>query len=345
MNHLRRLEVLSAIVEDYVHSREPVGSKALVERHRLGVSSATVRNDMAALEDEGLIAAPHASAGRIPTDKGYRAFVDRIDAVRPLTPAQRRVIVEFLGSSHDLDEVMARTVRLLSQLTHQVAVVRYPRRTGERVRHLDLVPLEPDTALLILITSRGRVLQQPVPLPVDAGHAGEDLALLRTRLLEELVEAPLDAAAARADTVLATLPPGAREAGARVMAGLAGLADGGAQDRLLMAGTSYLAQSTRDFRSSIAPILDALEEQVVMLRLLSELGEEHPGATGVSVRIGAENAATPLADASVVASGYGPAGSAQLGVVGPTRMDYPETMAAVRAVARYLSRLLREDQP
>ncbi|MBE8528114.1 heat-inducible transcriptional repressor HrcA [Amycolatopsis sp. H6(2020)] len=345
MNHPRRLEVLSAIVEDYVHSREPVGSKALVERHRLGVSSATVRNDMAALEDEGLIAAPHASAGRIPTDKGYRAFVDRIDAVRPLTPAQRRVIVEFLGSSHDLDEVMARTVRLLSQLTHQVAVVRYPRRTGERVRHLDLVPLEPDTALLILITSRGRVLQQPVPLIPDTGHTGEDLALLRARLLEELAEAPLDAAAARAGTVLATLPPGAREAGARVLAALAGLADGGAQDRLLMAGTSYLAQSTRDFRSSIAPILDALEEQVVMLRLLSELGEEHPGATGVSVRIGAENAATPLADASVVASGYGPAGSAQLGVVGPTRMDYPETMAAVRAVARYLSRLLREDQP
>ena len=191
MDHPRRVQILRAIVEDYVHSREPVGSKALVERHRLGVSSATVRNDMAALEDEGLIAAPHASAGRIPTDKGYRAFVDRIDAVRPLTPAQRRVIVEFLGSSHDLDEVMARTVRLLSQLTHQVAVVRYPRRTGERVRHLDLVPLEPDTALLILITSRGRVLQQPVPLPVDAGHAGEDLALLRTPALRGAVLAQL----------------------------------------------------------------------------------------------------------------------------------------------------------
>ena len=117
MSEPRRLEVLRAIVEDYVHSREPVGSKALVERHQLGVSSATIRNDMAALEEEGLIVAPHTSAGRIPTDKGYRLFVDRISDVKPLSAAERRAIQSLLEGAEDLDDVMERTVRLLSQLT------------------------------------------------------------------------------------------------------------------------------------------------------------------------------------------------------------------------------------
>ena len=113
MSEPRKLEVLRAIVEDYVHSREPVGSKALVERHHLGVSSATIRNDMAALEDEGLITAPHTSAGRIPTDKGYRLFVDQISAVKPLSPAERRAIQALLEGSDDLDDILDRTVRLL----------------------------------------------------------------------------------------------------------------------------------------------------------------------------------------------------------------------------------------
>ena len=131
MNEMpRRLQVLQAIVEDYVSSREPVGSKALVERHQLGVSSATVRNDMAALEEEGLIVAPHTSAGRIPTDKGYRLFVDSLSEVKPLSSAERRAVQALLDNADDVDEMMARTVRLLSQLTHQVAVLQYPHRPG-----------------------------------------------------------------------------------------------------------------------------------------------------------------------------------------------------------------------
>ena len=125
----RKLDVLRAIVEDYVSTHEPVGSKALVERHNLGVSPATIRNDMAALEEEGYIAQPHTSAGRIPTDKGYRLFVDRLSAVKPLSPAERRAIQSFLDGAVDLDDVVARTVRLLAQLTRQVAVVQYPSLT------------------------------------------------------------------------------------------------------------------------------------------------------------------------------------------------------------------------
>ena len=107
----RKLDVLRAIVEDYVSTQEPVGSKTLVERHNLGVSPATIRNDMAALEDEGYIAQPHTSAGRIPTDKGYRLFVDRLSTVKPLTSAERRAIQSFLDGAVDLDDIVGRTVR------------------------------------------------------------------------------------------------------------------------------------------------------------------------------------------------------------------------------------------
>ena len=136
MNDDRRARVLRAIVEDYVSTNEPVGSKALVDRHRLGVSSATIRNDMAALEQEGLIAQPHTSAGRIPTDKGYRAFVDRIDEIKPLSAAEKRAVARVLEHPVDVDDVLDRTVRLLSQLTHQVAMVQYPRLSRARVRHI-----------------------------------------------------------------------------------------------------------------------------------------------------------------------------------------------------------------
>ena len=122
----RRFEVLRAIVSDYVATREPVGSKSLVDRHQLGVSPATIRNDMAVLEDEGYIAQPHTSAGRIPTDKGYRLFVDRLSQVKPLSAGERKAIQAFLSEAVDLDDVLRRSVRLLAQLTRQVAVVQYP---------------------------------------------------------------------------------------------------------------------------------------------------------------------------------------------------------------------------
>ncbi len=137
----RRLEVLRAIVEDYVSTNEPVGSKSLADRHQLGVSPATIRNDMAVLEEEGYIAQPHTSAGRIPTDKGYRLFVDRLATIKPMSAAERRAIQTFLDGALDLDDVVGRTVRLLAQLTRQVAVVQYPSLSRSAVRHLELVSL------------------------------------------------------------------------------------------------------------------------------------------------------------------------------------------------------------
>src|SRR3954467_5565831 len=180
----RKLAVLRAIVEDYVSTNEPVGSKTLVERHQLGVSPATVRNDMATLEDEGYIAQPHTSAGRVPTDKGYRLFVDRLSSVKPLTSAERRAIESFLGGAVDLDDVVGRTVRLLAQLTHQVAVVQYPSLTRSSVRHLELVPISVLLVLVVLITDTGRGERRTCALPDPLGE--DDVGVLRSRFNNQI---------------------------------------------------------------------------------------------------------------------------------------------------------------
>lgn len=335
MSEPRKLEVLRAIVEDYVHSREPVGSKALVERHHLGVSSATIRNDMAALEDEGLITAPHTSAGRIPTDKGYRLFVDQISAVKPLSAAERRAIQSLLEGADDLDDVLDRTVRLLSQLTNQVAVVQYPHLSRALVRHIEFVLLAPRKVLVVLIANSGKVEQRVIDVGQDLGD--DALAELRTRFLGTLGGTPLSRLAQALPAVVAATPHPQRQAAQALALGLEVLAQSSREDRMVMAGTANLARSNVDFPLSIGPVLEALEEQVVMLRLLSEMAQD---PRGVAVSIGRENPYDGLAEASVVATGYGPDSAAKVGILGPTRMDYPTTMAAVRAVARYLSRIL-----
>jgi heat-inducible transcriptional repressor len=237
----RRLEILRAIVDEYVATQEPVGSKSIADHHGLGISPATIRNEMAILEDEGLITQPHTSAGRIPTDLGYRVFVDKLATVKPLSTAERRAIETFLESSNDLEELLKRSAKLLADITKQVAVVTYP----------------------ILGESR---------------------------------------------------------------------------EKLAISGTAHLARSGEDLGFTLSPILEALEEQVVLLRLLNEV---HPT---VHVRIGSEQNETNLQSTSLVTVGYG-ADSAQLGaigVLGPTRMDYAGSMAAVDAVARYVGRFINE---
>ena len=202
----RRFAVLRAIVADFVRTHEPVGSKMIVDRHNLGVSSATVRNDMAALEDEGLIVQPHTSAGRIPTDKGYRLFVDQLAQVKPLSPAERRAMQAFLDGAIDLDDVLRRSVRLLAQLTRQVAVVQYPTLSRSTVRHLEVVALTPARLMLVLITDTGRVDQRVV----DLGEVltDDDVGALRAMLNAALVGQPLAAASARASPSCPRTAPG-----------------------------------------------------------------------------------------------------------------------------------------
>lgn len=347
MSEDRKLAVLRAIVEDYVATEEPVGSKALVERHGLGVSPATVRNDMAALEDEGYIAQPHTSAGRVPTDKGYRLFVDRLTTVKPMSAAEKRAISTFLDEAVDLDDVVHRSVRMLSQLTRQVAVVQYPTLSRSTVRHVDVIALSETRLLLVLILSTGRVEQRLAE--VDRPVTEEQLGDLRSRVLRATVgEVIADAASAlqglagpsdppadeRADEPTDTLTPVVVEALCDAMS------DHRSDERVAVGGAANLARFGDSFDSAVRPLLEALEEHVVLLKLL---GEAHTG-DAVTVRIGHEGPYQELSATSVVASGYGPGDDplATLGVVGPTRMDYPGSMAAVRAVARYVSRILDE---
>ncbi|NYI43240.1 heat-inducible transcriptional repressor [Nocardioides aromaticivorans] len=336
MQEERRLAVLRAIVEDYVATEEPVGSKALVERHSLNVSPATIRNDMAALEDEGYLAQPHTSAGRVPTDKGYRLFVDRLSTVKPTTTAERRAIASFLDGAVDLDDVVHRSVRLLAQLTRQVAVVQYPTLSRSTVRHVEIVALTPTRLLLVLILSTGRVEQRHVELESELGD--DQLAALRSRVnLAATGEVIGDAATALGALVQA--PDADAATRAVVDALVEAMSDHRSDERIVVGGTANLARFGDSFDTSIRPLLEALEEQVVLLKLL---GEATTGGA-LTVRIGAEGPYEELASTSVIATGYGPDDAlASLGIVGPTRMDYPGTMAAVRAVARYVSRILDE---
>lgn len=237
----RGLEVLRAIVQDYVASREPVGSKAIVERHQFGVSAATIRNDMALLEEEELIVAPHTSSGRVPTDKGYRLFVDTLEEQRAITPSQRQAIERFLGESDDLEQLYGRTVRVLSQLTGQLAMIASP-----------------------------------------------------------------------------------------------------GSNRLVVSGAANLVRTEQDFSGHIVAVMDAIDEQVVVLRLLAETAREQD----IAVTIGRENAQFGLTETSVVSGEFDTgAGTSLVGVLGPTRMNYSSNIVAVRAVARYLSKTLGEDLP
>ena len=345
----RRLKVLSAIVTDYVRTREPVGSRALVERYRLGVSPATIRNDMAALEDEGYIHQPHTSAGRVPTQKGYRLFVDEVARVKPLSGPERRAITALLSGAVDLEQVVARTVRALAQLTGQLAVVEYPSLRRTALRHLELVALGPTRVLLVIITDTGRVEQRTVSVP--AGRLVDPLVLesLRTRVNAALA----GRIAADVVPILTSLAERAPEEERLLLTVVAdelieALRPDG-EERIVVAGTANLARSTLDF-SSLGPLLDAVEEQVVLLRLFAEdaaSGLSRPRANaGMRVSIGSENHDDALAEASVVTASYGAGDGevvAHLGVIGPTRMDYPAAMAAVRAVARYLSRFLTDN--
>jgi len=335
----RKLAVLRAIVEDYVSTQEPVGSKALVDRHPLGVSPATVRNDMAALEDEGLIAQPHTSAGRIPTDKGYRLFVDRLGSVKPLSAAEKRAIATLLEGAIDLDDVVQRSVRLLAQLTRQVAIVQYPTLSRSTVRHVELVTLTNSRILAVLILSTGRVEQRVIELP--DGLSDEQASDMRQKLNRAVIGRKLTDASERLVDLPDDFEAGNRAPVAVIVAALVeAMSDHRSDERVVVGGAANLARFGEGFDASIKPMLEALEEHVVLLKLLGEATT--PSA--LTVRIGHEVPYQELSATSVVATGYGPGDEAlaTLGIVGPTRMDYPGTMATVRAVARYVSKILDE---
>ena len=329
----RRLEILKAIVDEYVATQEPVGSKSLAENHKLGVSPATIRNEMAVLEEEGLITQPHTSAGRIPTDLGYRVFVDQLASVKPLSAPERKAIETFLEGALDLDDVVMRTVKLLADVTKQVAVVQYPSLVKSKVRHVELVLLTPMRAMLILITDTGRVEQRIIELASEVDE--EFLNSMRVKLNNSIAGQRLPDVADRLTALMDSLSASDRRNMAVVVSTLIEMALEKPDEKVVLAGTANLTRFKQDFSAQIHPILEALEEQVVLLRLLGG------ASNGMQVRIGSEQNEENLRETSVISIGYGEVGA--LGVIGPTRMDYASSMAAVSAVANYVSRFLQEN--
>jgi heat-inducible transcriptional repressor len=336
----RRAAILKAIVSDYVRDGEPVGSKRLVEEWNLGVSSATVRSDMSALEDAGLITHPHTSAGRIPTDAGYRYFVDSLTGAEPVRPEQLAALEGLLLDSPDLDELLRRTSSVLSRLTRFAALVVAPRLDRSRLRHIELVQLGPTSIMAVVIVDTGRVEKRMLDL--DAPVAEHDVQRARHAVNDAVANLRLAQAPDVIAGVASGAPPEVRPlveaVAAAVRKGLATAADGG---QVFVGGSANMAGAGYfDRIEQVKNVFETLEEQVVVLQVLREaLQEGDPG-----IRIGTELPLVELAACSVVAARYeatgGSAGS--IGVLGPTRMDYPKTLAAVQAVASSLEKALAE---
>ena len=330
----RQLEILKAIVDEYVATEEPVGSKTLAARSGLGVSPATIRNEMAVLEDAGLIAQPHTSAGRIPTNKGYRVFVDQLAEVKPLSTAERKAIENFLDGATDLDDVISRTVRLLAQVTKQVAVVQYPSLIKANVHHVELVLLNPNRIMIVLITDTGRVEQKIVELVFEITENG--LSDLHKKINLLIAKQSLSNVAGRIENFSANYRGNDKSNVLVLIATLIEMAVEHPEEKVVLAGASNLARANQDLSNSIHPILEALEEQVVLLRLLS--GTD----ASVKVQIGDEQSEKSLRKTSLVKVGYADIGA--LGILGPTRMDYAASISAVNAVANYVGSFLTENK-
>lgn len=334
----RRRSVLSALVNEYVRSAQPVGSKQLVDRYDLRVSPATVRNELAFLEETGYVFQPHVSAGRVPTDTGYRAFVDAMltaETSGGLTGAEiEEVHEQYVALEHEVAEAMRETSLLLSRLTSYVAVVIAPTLRRARIRRINLVWLAAARAVVVVVTDSGQVADRTVDLvePVSAdqlaavetllntsfdGKVGEDVRAERS-LLESAARVPARVVAQVIDDVLDCLLEA--DAGQVVSGGV----------------PSLLSQPEFADPRLVSPLLHLLEDGLATLQALSGLMQ----ASDVVVRIGSENPAG-LDRLSVVAASYEAGGTeGVVGVIGPTRMDYPRAVSAVRTVADGLTEAL-----
>ncbi len=338
----RKAQLLRAVVREFIQTAEPVGSRALAERYSLGISSATIRNELAALEEQGFLSHPHTSAGRVPTDQGYRYYVDSISGVGELARAQQDAVTRYLEGAAGLEETLQRTSLLLASLTHYTAMVAPPALDRSRVRHVELVRLGSHVVMLVLIVDSGRVEQRL--LETDGAIAVEDLEDLRRLLNEKLVGERLN----RAELVLSGMAesvPAEQRWLFTVLADVIGqIVSDRTSERIWLGGQAHIAvPGAFEEIETIHRVYQLLEQQVLVLRLLQAAFSK---GGSISVVIGSENQIEGMQACSLVTSTY-PAGDTigTIGVLGPTRMDYLRAMAAVQAVASYLGDVLDDVQP
>jgi len=326
----RKAEILRAIVEEYVATGQPVGSQTVASTRALNVSSATVRNDMTVLEREGYLMHPHTSAGRIPTDKGYRFFVDQFGRAAGLPTEHRQQVSDFFArASNAIEEMLHETSQLLSRITSHAAVIVGPPADAARIRSVQLVRLHENQLLVVAVLSSGVVEKEVLRIdhaPDDARVAAASASLdahLREKALAAVGNVP---ASGDADTD--ALIAAATQA-------LHGRAAHVASEPVFVGGTSRIAADYEAFgaQETVARLLEMLEQQFVVVTLVRDLLDQ-----GVTVRIGAENTLTELRECSVVLAPFEIEGqtAGTVGVLGPTRMDYPQAMSAVAVVSRRL---------
>lgn len=329
----RRQRVLQALIEEYVARALPVGSRTLAERYRLGVSPATVRNELSALEDEGYIVQPHTSAGRVPTDYGYRAFVNDLLATGIVADDDddyARVIAQLRDRATELDSLLERVSSVISQLTNCLSIVIAPSVLNLRIKQLTLISLHPRRAVVVLVTEDGRVFNRQMDFDINV--AQDDLAHVQNFLNDALLGSTLKEVE---EGLVRGMDESFRNPLVRMVLDevLSCLTEDSA-GRTHQGGIStLLAQPEFAQSEALLPVIQVLEEDTVLLRIL----EDAAGASDTTVRIGSENESESLSGVSVVASSYGRGSSAGVvAVIGPTRMDYSNVIRAVRAASAAL---------
>jgi heat-inducible transcriptional repressor len=297
----------------------------------MNVSSATIRNEMAVLEQEGYLTQPHTSAGRIPTDKGYRFFVDQLTDQGVVDDAVSHRVGEFFDTAQGrLEELLQHTTTLLSQLTHHAAVVVGPRPETATVKSAHIVGLSSHHAMAVAVLSNGTVESQPIELPDDTSDVR--LGAASAHLAATLVGAALDSAS--------MLPSDDAQVSDVCRRAIAALRLGSADDHVFVGGASSMAASF-DAVETVRSVLRTLEQQYVVVSLVRDVLDR-----GQSVAIGAEHGVEPLAACSVVVAPIVVSGQqlGTVGVLGPTRMNYPQALATVDVVSDRLGRRLEGDQ-
>jgi heat-inducible transcriptional repressor len=336
----RKAAVLRAIVEQYVDTAQPVGSQTVTSKTGLGVSAATVRNEMSMLEREGYIAQPHPSAGRVPTDRGYRYYVDHLAGAGQLPAIERRRIVEFFsGATFAMDQLLAQTSQLLAGVTAHAAVVVGPELQAVDVRAANLVLLQARVVLAVVVLSNGSVEKEAVVFDDDLSEA--DVADASACFARDLAGRRLSDVSAPARARDTAIPPTAGRVAEIVTASRVALQtrlDQHQNEPLYVGGTSRLAAEHDAFvTTSTSRLLELLEQHVVLASLMRELL-----GPGLTVSIGSENASLELRECSLVLAPYlvegEPAGT--VGVLGPTRKDYRKAQAAVSTDSQQLGRQL-----
>lgn len=324
----RRQKILYALIEEYVAHALPVGSQTIAKQYKLGVSSATIRNELSVLEDQGYIAQPHTSAGRIPTDAGYREFVDTLLNSKDFKQdnAYSSIVSSIKEHADALDSLIERTSEELTKLTDCLSIVMAPQLTSTTIRQISLISLSNRQALIIIVSQDGNVIEKTIIFDIDVDP--ETLYGVQAILTSVLVGRStndIDAISNNAVKDLASDP-----VTGIILKEIIGLLQEGGSVKTARVGMSSLLRKPEFHDSSaLLPIMEVLEDNTVLFRVVDSHSEND---SDIIVRIGRENEAEQLAGASVIAGKYG-RGDAQgvIAVIGPKRMDYTRVISAVRA--------------